>query len=376
MSVKVCLGANCLRSAHCSGHLWVFLNWALGLRSLGCDVIWLEWVKAKYDADDLEERVQVLKSRLAPFGLDTAVALWPFDERCSGKSAASCLDLDAAVSADLFINIAYDGFAAEVVARFRRAILIDIDPGLTQEWIMSGRMKLHRHHRYFTIGETVGRSNAGFSSCGVRWLYTAPPIALEHWPVSCADRTAPYTTLTNWWGPPVGADGNDYANAKKDGFLPFMQLPSMTTVPLKLAVGSGDGYDEDLPKFREAGWDVCSAAPLSDTPELYRSFVQQSRGEFSCAKPWYVRLETAWISDRTIAYLASGKPAVVQHTGRSRFLPDAGGLFRLRTPGEAVRAFEVVESDYERQCRVARALAEEHFDARKVVKSVLERALS
>jgi hypothetical protein len=33
-------------------------------------------------------------------------------------------------------------------------------------------------------------------------------------------------------------------------------------------------------------------------------------------------------------------------------------------------------ADYERQSRLARGLAEEYFDARKVVASVLERALA
>jgi hypothetical protein len=42
---------------------------------------------------------------------------------------------------------------------------------------------------------------------------------------------------------------------------------------------------------------------------------------------------------------------------------------------EAVRALARVESDYERHCRLARALAEEHFDGRRVVKRVLEHAL-
>ena len=115
---------------------------------------------------------------------------------------------------------------------------------------------------------------------------------------------------------------------------------------------------------------------MSATPERYRAYIQRSRGEFSYAKPVYVELVTGWISDRTACYLASGKPAVVQDTGPSRFLLDAEGVFRFRTVDEAARALARVESDYDRQCRLARALAEEHFDARRVVGRVLERALA
>ena len=75
-------------------------------------------------------------------------------------------------------------------------------------------------------------------------------------------------------------------------------------------------------------------------------------------------------------FRSSGKPAVVQYTGPSRYLPDAEGLVRFRTMNEAVRALALVESDYERHRRSARALAEEHFDARRVVGRVLDSALA
>jgi len=93
-------------------------------------------------------------------------------------------------------------------------------------------------------------------------------------------------------------------------------------------------------------------------------------------KPSCVKLGNAWISDRTICYLASGKPAVVQHTGRSEFLPDASGLFRFRTMEEAVNSLETVAADYDHQCKLARALADEYFDGRKILKPMLETALT
>jgi hypothetical protein len=57
-------------------------------------------------------------------------------------------------------------------------------------------------------------------------------------------------------------------------------------------------------------------------------------------------------------------------------LPDSEGLFRFRNLEDAARALRAVESDYERHCLLARELAEEHFDAQKVVGAVLERALA
>src|SRR5262249_44672775 len=123
------------------------------------------------------------------------------------------------------------------------------------------------------------------------------------------------------------------------------------------------------------GWRIQDSHQFTATPEEYRSYVQQSRGEFSCAKPSCMQLQNAWVSDRTICYLASGKPAIVQHTGPSQFLPDAEGLFRFRDVDEAARMISLVEADYEHQCRAARILAETYFDAEKVLTRLLAKAL-
>ena len=114
---------------------------------------------------------------------------------------------------------------------------------------------------------------------------------------------------------------------------------------------------------------------MSATPDDYRAYLQRSKGEFSCVKAYCPQFVNSWTSNRTVCYLASGKPAVVQYTGPSRFLPDAEGLFRFRCLDEAAAALNAIEADYERHCRAARALAEEFFDARRVVQRIFERAL-
>jgi hypothetical protein len=93
-------------------------------------------------------------------------------------------------------------------------------------------------------------------------------------------------------------------------------------------------------------------------------------------KRGYTLLDTAWTSERTINYLASGKPAVVQHTRPSAFLPESEGLFRFRNVDEAARALNAIEDDYMRHSKCARQLAEEYFDSRKVIRRVLETTLA
>jgi hypothetical protein len=82
-------------------------------------------------------------------------------------------------------------------------------------------------------------------------------------------------------------------------------------------------------------WRVRESRDVAGRPEAYRTYIQRSRGEFSCAKPSCMEFQNAWISDRTLCCLASGKPAVVQHTGPSRFLPHGEGMFRFVSLDEA-----------------------------------------
>jgi hypothetical protein len=373
MATNIWLAVSTLGAPTAGGHRWVYLNWALGLRAAGCTVFWLEEVNSSEPETTLATNLDALKSHLEPYGLSESIALCDERGRSAGRgSTNSCFDLEAAPEADLLLNFVYE-LPAAVVGRFRRSALIDIDPGLTQIWISEGQLTPASHDVYFSIGETVGQPGARFPDCGLRWQYTPPAIFLPAWPATPACAAAPYTTVTNWWQGWVHMQGQSYSNTKRDGFLPFLDLPRRTTVPLEVAISYAE---DDHAMLEDAGWRVRDALTVASTPWAYQSYIQASRGEFSCAKPSGIRLRNAWVSDRTLCYLASGKPAVVQHTGRSRFLPDAAGLFRFRTLAEAAHCLETAAADYERHCALARVLAEDHFDAQKVARCVLELALT
>jgi hypothetical protein len=374
MSITVCLTANTLAYPGAGGHLWVYLNWALGLRAVGCEVIWLEGLPARTKPKELPELVRELKTRLKRYGLDGQLCLssWT-DEPLPPEICNDCLGLEQALEADLLLNMSYP---IPIVERFRRSALVDIDPGLTQLWMSAGQMKVQPHDLYFTIGETVGQSGSLFPDCGLTWHYTPPPIFLPAWPPQPEPpSTAAYTTVTNWWEGFVEAHGEAYYNGKRFGFLPFLDLPRRTSQPLELAVCLGPKGTDDRLMLKEHGWRVQEAWEVAPTPWEYQRYIQDSLGEFSCVKPSCVRLQNAWISDRTLCYLASGRPAVVQHTGKSRFLPDREGLHRFENIDEARQCLETVAGDYTHQGESARALAEEHFDAQKVLRRVLETAL-
>jgi hypothetical protein len=381
----VWLGADTLSWPHGGGYLWTALNWALGLRAVGCEVVWLESVEPGVEVAELRSLVRSLEGRLERYGLGASVALCSrTDEPLPRAATEGCIGPDAAAEADLLLNMSYDA-PREMLGRFRRTAMLDIDPGLTQIWISEGVQYLPSHDLYFTIGETVGKPDGTLPDGGVKWQYTPPCVALDWWPVVRAPEGSSFTTVSNWEtrGDWVTYGSETYLNSKREGFLPFLDLPRQTSQPLELALCLAADEDLRLDPYEQAerralqerGWRVVHSYAVASTPWDYQRYIQSSRGELSCAKPSGVRLHNAWISDRTLCYLASGKPAVVQHTGPSSFLPEEAGLFRFRDVQQAARYLDAVAADYERQCRLARELAEDFFDANKVVHCLLELAL-
>src|SRR5262249_26967071 len=132
----------------------------------------------------------------------------------------------------------------------------------------------------------------------------------------------------------------------------------------------------DREDLETRGWRIRHSRDVAGSPEAYQAYLQQSRGEFSCAKPSYLKMQTAWVSDRTLCYLASGKPAGGQHTGPSAFLPNGEGLFRFSTAREAALALAAINMDYRAHSRAAREIAETFFDAKAVVTEILDYGLA
>src|SRR5215469_17680727 len=76
MSITVCNApVKTLEYPEGGGHLWEYLNWALGLRALGCQVIWLEGLAPSTPASEIRAKIAALKLRLERYGLANYLAL-------------------------------------------------------------------------------------------------------------------------------------------------------------------------------------------------------------------------------------------------------------------------------------------------------------
>jgi hypothetical protein len=364
------------------GHFWVYMQYVQGLHQLGCEVYWLERFHSSGDPARDALVLSTFAQRMECYGLAGKLMLYVNHEQSADSGQPTYLSMPqreaAAIMrrADLLLNFDYS-IDPLLLSGFRRTAMVDIDPGLLQFWMATRQLLVPPHDVYFTTGETVGTPSALFPDGGRSWVHIRPPVCLQRWPYVHDPRCEAFTTVSSWWGhQEYVTDGTQYYdNNKRVSFLEFVELPRRTSQPLELALFFGEGDEQDQRLLEDHGWRVRHSREVAATPESYQAYIQRSRGEFSCAKPSYIKLQTAWISDRTLCYLASGKPVVVQHTGPSSFLPDGEGLFRFATMEEAVEALATINRDYERQCRAARALAEAHFDARQVLRAILNVAL-
>jgi hypothetical protein len=376
---------NVMNCADVGGHFWVYMQYVQGLRRLGCDVYWLEGFRGRGSPDADAAALRAFGERMQRYGLGGKLLLY----RTPGSAGAGGgpreyvgvprAEAEAVFRrADLLLNFTY-GLDADLLARFRRTALVDIDPGLLQFWISTGQLRVHPHDVYFTIGETVGTPRAAFPDCGLSWVAIRPPVCLDLWPYVQEPPGEAFTTVSSWCGYEWITDGKDlyYENNKRVSFLAFAELPRRVPQALELALFlSEEAVDLADRRFMEQqGWRIRHTREVARTPELYQTYVQGSRGEFGCAKPAYCKFQTAWVSDRTLCYLASGRPAVVQDTGPSSFLPSGEGLFPFGTLEEAGEALAAVDADYGRHRRAAREIAEAYFDAEQVCERILNAAL-
>jgi hypothetical protein len=184
-----------------------------------------------------------------------------------------------------------------------------------------------------------------------------------------------YTTVTQWWNNQYAyLDGETYDCNKRSGFLPLLSLAARSGVPLEIAANLHPNELDDRRLIAEHGWNLVDPETVARTPETFRRYVQQSRGEVSAAKPAYVKARAGWISDRTICYLASGRPCIVEATGAEVHLPASAGLRFFRDVDEAADAVRAVESDYAAASRAARRLAEDVFATEVAVPRLLAAA--
>jgi hypothetical protein len=366
------------------GEAWVRLSWLLGFRRLGHEAHLVEQIDPVLCSDaagrpaPFERSVQrdYFQSVMQSFDL-TSVAtlvLGDGDQTC-GLPFRELLDLMRC--ADLLVNISGHVTAPPLLRAPRLRAYVDIDPGFTQFWHAEGNpgARLAGHDMFFTIGENIGTPACPIPTGGIPWRPTRQPVVLDDWPVlpPPPPDARRFTTVANWRGPfgPVQFAGRTFG-LKVHEFRKFLTLPRLTSLPFEIALGIHPADGKDLDALRAHGWRIEDPSAVAADPLRFRAYVQGSAAEFSVAQGIYVDTNCGWFSDRTVRYLASGRPALVQETGASLHVPSGAGFVTFRTLEEAAAGARAIWGDYERHCRAARVIAETYFDSNLTLGTLLD----
>lgn len=348
------------------GHVWALLQWVLGFRKLGWSVVFVDRLdpapQLRYSP-----AVRAFAETMESFGLTGCFSLdiGPNEEPI-GLSRAEVLE--RAGEADLLLNVMGYLSDPELLARARRRVFLDIDPGFGQMWRALGLCDLFAGHDAFvTVGTRVGRADCRVPTCGLSWITTLPPVVIDRWPAS-AERGSSFTSVGSWRGPwaPVEYEGERYG-LRAHEFRRFAAVPRESGLDFEIALDIDPEDHADATRLADGGWRLSDPQSVSGTPEHYQRYVQTSLAEFGVAKGMYVHARTGWVSDRTACYLASGRPAIVQDTGLDGTLETGLGLLTFSTPDEAMSAARTVHADWHRHAHAARALAVEHLDSDRVL---------
>jgi hypothetical protein len=380
------------------GMTWHYLHYLLGLTSLGHDVYFAE------DSDDVPSCYHPVRDvsdsdpadglafageTFRRFGL---AGRWAYYDAPAGEWKGGAADriIDICRTADLLLNVSGVNRMRDWFRSIPRRVLVDTDPAFTQirnRFSPESRAYAREHTRLFSFGANIGKPGCRVPDDGFSWEPTRQPLALDHW---TADRWQPFrgapwrrrrfTSVMLWNSyPPLEYDGVHYGT-KWHSFQPYASLPGVVRARLELAAGNPRWAwsPPEVPEgdLRRDGWQLRDPREVTRDCLTYRRYIFGSDAEFSLAKEGYVVSRSGWFSERSAAYLAAGKPVVAQDTGFSTWLPSGTGLMAFGNLDEARAGIESISARYDVHRRAARDIAAEYFDGRRVLTSLVERAMA
>ncbi len=362
------------------GHTWVFLQYLLGFRRLGWDVLLLDRLEPEMCVDaaghpcsvEDSENLRYLFDALQAFGLEDSYAL-AHDGGRDWYGLPRAQVTERVEQSAVLLNVM--GFLTDedLLARTPRRVFLDIDPGFGQMWRELGQADLFGDHdQYVTIAENIGQPDCTIPTCGLSWTTTRQPVVLEQWPAQSNDLAGCFTTVGAWRGPYAAVEfGGRRYGLRVHEFRKFAALPTLCDELFEIALDIHSAEVSDIALLTSNRWTRVDPVDAAGDPGAYQRFIRGSKAEFLVAKGMYVDTRGGWFSDRSTCYLASGKPVLAQDTGLRAHYPVGEGLLLFDTLEEARDGVTAISRDYCRHARAARAVAEEYFDSDKVLGSLL-----
>lgn len=364
-----------------AGVAWQAIHYLLGFQRLGWDVYYVEDSGASpYDPDaasvtgDCRYAVRYVGDVMHRAGLD---GRWVYLDMLHGEThgmSRAALD-DLYRTATGIVNLCGATAPRAEHRQGAKLLYVETDPVYEQFNVALGDGPstgfLQSHDVLFTYGENIGAPDCPVPLAGFTWHHTRPPVVMDCWAGQADASARAFTTVASFAnkGKDITYDGVTYQWSKHENFLRFLDLPRRTPQPFLMAMKPTDPGVEA--RVRAAGWELVDPEATSRDVDRYRDFIRASRGEFTVAKDIYVRPRSGWFSDRSVCYLAAGRPVVTQDSGFGKFIPTGEGLFAYTTMEEAVDALERINDDYPRHSAAARRVAADSFGAEPVLRRLL-----
>jgi hypothetical protein len=358
------------------GVFWDYAQYLLGFLRLGHDVLYIEdtgkWCYDPAAATFVEKgagNAALLARSLEALDPDLRDR-WFFRDATGDTFGRPWAEVsEFCRSADLFLHVSLSCWMRDEYFAAGTVAFVDSDPMYSQT---IDPHYLAEHDLFFTFAENIQGPDCLVPRDAFHWIPTRQPVVLdcfEPYRVPLSERRRVLTTVASWepaeGGPTV--EGRTYGGKSRE-FEKFMKLPSLSPLPLELAMSG------PAPRGRlaEEGWSVLEARTVSGDPWIYRDYLANSFAEWSVAKNAYVESRSGWFSCRTACYLALGVPGIVQDTGFQCAIPAGEGVLAFRTPEEAAAAIEQVAEEPARHSAAAVEIAREYFDSARVLTHLLE----
>jgi len=365
-----------------AGIAWQLIHHLAGLQQLGFEVYYVEDTgTAPYDprvkslVHDCTYSLHFIADTLRRLGMEDA---WAYHDGLSAQWYGLSENRVREIFAQALCAINLCGASHPATLTFHPAgklLYLETDPVLSQVRLAQGDTTvlqcLAGHDAHITYGENLGETDCPIPLSHFDWKKTRPPVAMDLWPFRFDQACPRFTTIATWHnrGKDLCFCGETYHWSKHLNFLTLVDLPQWTSQELELAVEIDD--PAALEAFQRNGWGLTNPLVVSQDMDVYWKYICSSRGEFTVSKDVVVRTKSGWFSDRSVCYLAAGKPVVTQETGFSKFIPTGCGLFAFLTVDEALAALDAINHDYFAHARAAREIAQEYFDAAKVLAKML-----
>lgn len=378
--MKAVVGAVLARCPRASaGHTCAVMNWVLALRSLGWDV-WIVEHLTSAELDPPEDGAEA--SPQETFWHDTAREFGLAERQClliDGRSPDLAAFREFAASADLFLN--YSGQFKRLDLLGDRVLkgYLDVDPGFTQLWseVCGSDMNFAGHDAFFTIGANFRSPHLRLPPTPQAWIPLLPPVPAADWRARLgatteAEPLGTWSTVAHWYGYKDLVWNGETYGGKRESLAALADLPRRSGLGFTIASDLEPGW-EDYDTFRNGGWHLVSSADVCRDVPSYLRFIAGSRGEIGPAKGGYLVSRGGWMSDRSMIYLALGRPVVLQDTGWPEVVPSQPGLLPFTTVDEAAARLSEIEADYDNHSAAAARLADTVFSPSQSLAPVLAR---